>query len=126
MVLQLQNIFTDTVTQWICIFCILDFVTGFSKGVKNKEVTSKKLRDGLTKKFQYIIIIILCVGLHQLGLTPEGFTLVVQGFIIFVETTSIIENIIVVYPELGKLGLTQVLKVVKNPFNDNVDNKINK
>lgn len=116
--MQFTNIFTQTIVQIIIVFCLLDFFTGVCKGIKEQDFKSKKLRDGLIKKLQYLVIIIMCFGLEQLGMVPDTFTNIIETFIIFVECTSILENIIIIYPELEKMGFVKVFSCVSNPLSD--------
>lgn len=80
------------------IIMAFDYLTGFLKAVKNKNVVSSKLRDGLIKKSGECIIIIISVFLQYLVGIPKEVSLSVSCYISIMELISICEN-------LGKLGV---------------------
>lgn len=71
----------------------LDFLTGFLKAWKNKDIQSSKLRDGLTKKFGEMIIIIVSLFLqYSVGL-PKEISVFIAIYISATELISIAENL---------------------------------
>ena len=79
------------------ILCILDVATGYINAWKKNELSSKKMREGLAKKFGEIVLctlgwlMYLAFGIH---LAPIFTAL----YISIMEVTSIFEN-------LDKLGV---------------------
>ncbi|MED1125512.1 phage holin family protein [Bacillus atrophaeus] len=84
----------DTVLEVFMICVILDMITGVIKGIAKKEFSSKRMRQGFVTKIGYFIVIILATQFDRL--MPEGMPLlrtVAIWFYIFVEGSSIIENL---------------------------------
>ena len=79
-------------------FICLDYISGLVKAVKNKNVSSKKMRDGLIKKCGSIIAIALgalidyAQGFLDLGITVPAATAICI-YICLMETVSVIENV---------------------------------
>lgn len=74
------------------ILCIIDVVTGYVNAWKRNELSSKKMRDGLAKKFGEIV---LCL-LGWLGYLSFGIKLIAvfpTFYIVTMEVTSIFENL---------------------------------
>jgi len=74
------------------ILCIIDVVTGYVNAWKRNELSSKKMRDGLAKKFGEIV---LCL-LGWLGYLSFGMKLIAvfpTFYIVTMELTSIFENL---------------------------------
>ena len=70
----------------------IDFATGIFYALMSKTFKSKKMRSGLTKKVGEISILVfgeLCS--YGLGI-PPAFMDGVAGYILFMETMSILEN----------------------------------
>lgn len=89
---------------WLAIAVLVDFITGVSKSIYDKEArTSSEYRETVNKLFQYggviLISIIVCsialnqksVHIYDVILSHFNDTLI--GFLIFIEVTSIFENI---------------------------------
>lgn len=80
------------------IFNATDLVTGILSAVKEKDLQSSKLRDGIFKKVGFIICYFLALMIDVYG-SEVGFNLtikllpVVLGFVCLTEVVSIIENI---------------------------------
>lgn len=79
-------------------FNLFDFLTGFIQALKNKEIKSNKMRDGLFKKVGFIFCYVLAFSLdtwgHTVGLElPVVVLPVVIGYTVLTECVSIIENI---------------------------------
>lgn len=80
------------------IFNALDMVTGIIAGVKNKNIQSSKLRDGLFKKVGFIFCYLLAWLIDTNGDTVGisiGVSLlpIIVLYVVLTEITSIIENI---------------------------------
>lgn len=88
----------------------LDLLTGFVSAVKNKEIQSDKLRDGLFKKIGFMFCYFIAWILDEYGVLI-GFEVGVKllPIVIFytctTELVSILENINKINPDLlpGKL-----------------------
>lgn len=87
------------------VFIIFDIITGIMQAIKNKELSSEKLRQGAWHKMGLIMFICLAyfidygTGYLQLGFdVPIVMPLCV--YISLTETVSIVENIMKLDPEL--------------------------
>lgn len=70
-----------------------DFLTGFIKAWKEKDIQSSKLRDGISKKFGEMIIIIISLFLqYSIGL-PKEISVFIAIYIGVTELISIAENL---------------------------------
>lgn len=80
------------------IFNATDLVTGILSAVKEKNLQSSKLRDGIFKKFGFFVCYFLALMIDMYG-NEVGFDLsfeilpIVLGFVCLTEVVSIIENI---------------------------------
>ena len=80
------------------IFNATDLVTGVLSAIKEKDLQSSKLRDGIFKKAGFIICYFLALMIDKYG-SEVGFNLTVEllpivlGFVCLTEVVSIIENI---------------------------------
>lgn len=87
------------------IFNALDLISGLLCAVKNKQVSSSKLRDGLFKKVGFILCYILAY-LFDAYSSVIGFQLnvsilpIVILYVCTTESVSIIENICGINPDL--------------------------
>lgn len=86
-------------------FNALDMLTGFVSAVKNKEIQSSKLRDGLFKKVGFLFCYFLGWIIDNYGSTV-GFHIdvsILAAVVLYVcttETVSILENISRINPDL--------------------------
>lgn len=93
-------------------FILMDCVSGYTKAVMNKSVSSKKMREGLFHKFGFILAIALSVlidyaqTLIDLGVTIP-LTTGICAYIILTEIVSICENIKEINPAFD---ISQILK----------------
>lgn len=107
----------------------LDVVCGFAEAVKNKEVASDKMREGLWQKGGFLGAILLSVLLEagcewlsiNMGeLLPasgvESLPLVagVSLFVIALEAVSVTEHLCALNPAIGKLPLVRSLKKLES------------
>lgn len=87
------------------VFNILDLVTGIITAVKNKDIQSSKLRDGLFKKVGFILCYVVAWLVDTQG-ELIGFQIampVLPVIVLYVCTTeivSIIENISIINPDI--------------------------
>lgn len=87
------------------IFNGIDLLTGILGAIRNKEIQSSKLRDGIFKKIGFILCYALALLIDvyggQVGLNLGVKILpIVIAYVIFTECISIIENIAVINPDL--------------------------
>lgn len=118
-------------SNWILLFylfviAILDLIIWFWLAVKNREVSSKKLKKWIITLTGNNIIILVCVFIelsmaHLTGWTiPIPLTTVVCGRFILSYAISIMENMVLIWVNLP-LGLIKYLKEYQKkislPFN---------
>ena len=89
-------------------FILLDVITGFMKGLYNKNIDSSALRKGLLHKasealvFGCSVLLEYAVQYIELGIDLP-LSGVVTVYIVGMEATSIIENLCEINPKLFKL-----------------------
>lgn len=89
----------------ILFFITTDYITGITKAIIYGNLSSKKMREGLSHKLAYIILALTTWFIDtlnmrlSLGFPLNTFTCTVSG-ICLIEFTSILENIIDINPEL--------------------------
>lgn len=71
---------------------ILDFVTGITKAIYQKNIQSEKLRKTIPKIIGYCAVILIAVCL-QIVFNIDFITKIICLFIIVIEFISVIENI---------------------------------
>jgi len=89
------------------VFILFDILTGFLKAAANHNIDSTALRKGLLHKLSEVMAIVfafLCeYAVQYIHLGVEiPLVIAVCGYIIIMETISVLENIVEVNPELGK------------------------
>lgn len=85
----------------LLVFCVIDILTGVFLAFKRKSFTSKRLKNGLTAKFVYFIIIIVANVLDGIFFQEEAILRTFSiWFYILVEASSIIENSSNISPRL--------------------------
>ncbi len=99
-----------------------DIVIGLVKAFTTHSYTSEIMREGLFHKLGEILCFIFAVvcdlTLPNLGIIlPVSITGAVAAYLVFMEIGSIIENIGVMNPQLGKY-LAMVFAKVKHPDED--------
>lgn len=86
-------------------FVTTDYLTGIVKAIMQNNLSSRKMREGLGRKFAYLMLITVAyavdtVSAHvSLGLPVNVFIITIGG-ICPIELTSILENICEINPEL--------------------------
>lgn len=106
----LQNLNFSSIAWQIlapCVFSLCDILTGFIQAVINKDVDSQIMRNGLLHKV-LIIIIVLLSFVADLSFNLSFVSKIVCGYVILMETTSILENLKKSGLDIGKL--TDILK----------------
>ena len=87
------------------IFNLMDLITGFIGALRLKQIKSGKLRNGVYKKFGFIMCYVLAGLIDRYG-KEIGFTLeitllpIVITYVVITEIVSIIENISRINPDL--------------------------
>lgn len=87
------------------LFVCFDFLTGVIKAIKNKNVSSTIMREGLLHKCAFLLVIILAI-MCETAMThlDLGFNVPLIApvcvYIILTEIASILENISEINPEL--------------------------
>lgn len=97
------------------ILILADLLTGFCGAVKEKDVQSGKLREGLWHKAGFIGLIGLAYVIEYAAANAElGFdvpsVLAVCIYIIVTEIVSVFENLCILNPELVKSPLGSLFK----------------
>lgn len=104
----------DLSLQVLLVAVVIDISSGIYKGWKNKEIQSKRIREGLMTKSAYLLVLVITYQFDLLvGNTDPVFRTVVAWLYIFTETVSIFENLYAVGIPIPK-KLYEVLLVVKD------------
>lgn len=83
---------SDSILELLIFMIIIDVVTGFIKGVKNKEISSEKIFFGGFKKITILIIVAVTYQL-ELGLgTNFNLREITITYYIIQELVSVIQN----------------------------------
>lgn len=106
----------------IFILIAIDWLTGVYRSIKaNRKFTSYRLRKSVEKTVGYVLAIISVFVLEQEIIGAHwGLVKIVAGYIAVTEVASIYENIAAI---TGKEFLLDVLKIIKNKFNDKLPGK---
>lgn len=108
---ELANMSIDT---WpiaaVCVFVLLDIVSGLGKAYVTGTLSSKEMRDGLMHKSAYFALIALFVCLevfqHHFEVLPNvPTTLAVCVYVCATEFFSVLENIVAINPEIKKWSI---------------------
>lgn len=99
-------------------FIVCDIISGLFKAFANEGYNSSIMRQGLTHKMTEIFCFLFCVlcdnALPRLNITlPFSITTGITVYLVFMEIGSIIENIGLLNPEIGKY-LTGIFEKLKN------------
>lgn len=82
----------QTILMIVFVAVILDFITGITKAIYQKNIQSKKLRKTIPKIIGYCAVILIAVCL-QIVFNIDFITKIICLFIIVIEFISVIENI---------------------------------
>lgn len=98
-----------------CVFMVLDLITGFCAAVKNHEVQSTKMKQGLWHKCGFLLAIVFGIMCeYAMSYVDLGFTMPIQvavcTFIIIIEIMSILENLGKISPELAGSNFLKIFK----------------
>lgn len=100
------------------IFNALDLLTGIVASVKNKEVKSSKLRDGLFKKvgfmFCYFIGWLVDTQGYRVGFNITNVLPIILLYSCTTELVSIIENICKINPDILPEKLMSIFHIKKD------------
>lgn len=94
-------------------FIATDYLTGIVKAIMQNNLSSRKMREGLGRKFAYLVLITVAyaidtVSTHvSLGL-PVNVFIITVGSVCLIELTSILENICDINPELKNKPFMQI------------------
>lgn len=97
------------------IFIAFDILTGILTGIKEKNLMSKKLREGMWHKLGFILVIFFAIVL-ECALVFFDFpyevpsTAVVCVYIVFTECVSIFENLCILNPSLVNSPFGQIFR----------------
>lgn len=94
-------------------FIIFDFVSGYIAAIKNENVSSKIMREGLFHKAGLVMLMVLAAVLeYGQGYIFESTQIPVIvptcGYICVMEITSILENIVKLNPEILPEKITMI------------------
>ncbi len=101
----------------VCVFIAADLVSGIIKALSSGTYESAKMRAGLFHKLGELMAWALCYAVDQfspaLGIAlPFQLTSAVTVYIVIMEIGSIVENIGIINPEIGKY-LTGIFEKVR-------------
>lgn len=82
----------QTILMVVFVAVILDFITGITKAIYQKNIQSEKLRKTIPKIIGYCAVILIAVCL-QIVFNIDFITKIICLFIIVIEFISVIENI---------------------------------
>jgi toxin secretion/phage lysis holin len=109
---------------WAIIACIclmlFDVISGFIAAIKNREVSSTKMREGLFHKCSLVMCIVLawCIEMFVMHVPDLGFNvpLVIPACVLIfaMEVVSILENIIKINPDLENEDIVKLFTNAKN------------
>lgn len=97
------------------ILIILDYITGLVKAAMQRDISSTKMREGLYHKGAFVLIMVLAEILeHAQRVIDLGYTLPIvipaAVYVILTETTSILENLSQINPELADSPVMQLFR----------------
>ena len=100
------------------VMIVMDYATGLLKALKNHDVSSVKMREGLYHKGAYIVVMALAEVIeHAQQVIDLGFSvpIVVPAavYITLTETASIIENLGEINPELCESKVLALFRSTK-------------
>ena len=94
----------------VCVFVLLDIVSGFVKAYVTGTLSSKEMRDGLMHKSAYFALIALFVCLeifqrHFEVLPNVPTALAVCVYVCATEFFSVLENVVAINPDIKKWSI---------------------
>ena len=116
----------------VCAFVLLDVVSGLAAAIKNKELSSSVMHEGLYNKLGEILLLVVAMfvasilGVYpftELGIPPEVMYLVAL-YITLMELISILENICKLNPSLPIAKILAIFDIeVDGSGDDDVESK---
>lgn len=82
----------DTALQTLCLFMVLDYLTGITAAHKNEDVSSSKCREGIKRKVAVLVIVAVGVAIDRVTTANGMIRNMVIFFYISMEGISILEN----------------------------------
>lgn len=100
------------------LFVLLDFLTGLIKAFGTKTFSSTKMRTGLFHKIGVVLCVLLGVLIdYTQSYVDIGFVIPVAGticaYIVIMEISSIIENIVQINPELQSWKISEFFESIR-------------
>lgn len=91
--ITIKNIMLANSKYFLAVFCfyLIDFMTGIAKAIKNKNISSAKLRGSVSKALEYIAFLLVGVVAVYLFNAEYAVNLIAIS-LCAVEFTSICEN----------------------------------
>lgn len=91
----------------VLIFILLDIVSGYGAALKNSNVSSSKMREGIFKKCGSVLVMLCAVAVEHMGsyvgIADSITDAVVYGvcaLLVVMELTSVLENACKLNPDL--------------------------
>lgn len=116
----------------VCAFVLLDIVAGLAAAIKNKELSSSVMHEGLYNKLGEVLLLVVAMFVGsildippftQLGIPPEVMYLVAL-YITLMELVSILENICKLNPNLPIAKILAIFDIeVDGDGDDDVESK---
>lgn len=116
----------------VCAFVLLDVVSGLAAAIKNKELSSSVMHEGLYNKLGEVLLLVVAMFVGaildippftQLGIPPEVMYLVAL-YITLMELVSILENICKLNPSLPIAKILAIFNIeVDGSGDDDVESK---
>lgn len=113
----------------ILILIALDILAGVVAAIEHGELSSAGLRKGLYHKFATMTLVglsyVLQYAVVQVPGLPEELTAIYSGtclFVIIMETTSILENLVKINPDLASNKLFSIFTAKINTDTDGDQN----
>lgn len=116
----------------VCAFVLLDVVSGLAAAIKNKELSSSVMHEGLYNKLGEVLLLVVAMFVGaildippftQLGIPPEVMYLVAL-YITLMELVSILENICKLNPNLPIAKILAIFDIeVDSDGDDDLESK---
>lgn len=116
----------------VCAFVLLDVVSGLAAAIKNKELSSSVMHEGLYNKLGEVLLLVVAMFVAtilevypftELGIPPEVMYLVAL-YITLMELISILENICKLNPSLPIAKILAIFDIeVDGSGDDDVEYK---
>lgn len=116
----------------VCAFVLLDVVSGLAAAIKNKELSSSVMHEGLYNKLGEVLLLVVAMFVAsilevypftELGI-PPGVMYLVAVYITLMELVSILENICKLNPSLPIAKILAIFDIeVDGSGDDDVESK---